>query len=68
MTEKEKAQEIVCKFLNYVDRNSYTELSGIENAKECALFFVDEMLLQFTWRPKTGQSYWEEVKKEINNL
>lgn len=37
-------------------------------AKEMALIAVDELLEQFSWRPKNGQSYWEEVKQEIERI
>ena len=37
-------------------------------AKEMALIAVDEILNQFTWKPSTGMSFWEEVKKEIEKI
>lgn len=55
MTEQEKAQEIFDFYDNY----------GIplEQKRQCCIFVAEQMLLQFTWRPKTGQSYWEKVKE-----
>ena len=70
MTPQEKAQELVNRFAPYVD----TFHKGIlENAKQCALIAVDEVLNDDWFIPNREDSlarkkYWEEVKKEINNL
>ena len=61
---KEKAEELVMKF--YIQEIKYYE--NIVTAKQCALIAVDEILNQFTWKPSTGMSYWEEVKTEIEKL
>ena len=68
MTPKEKAQELVNRFAPCVD----TFHKGIlENAKQCALIAVDEILKSYDSKdliyPKEVK-YWEEVKQEINNL
>ena len=68
MTPKEKAEELVNRFAPYVD----TFHKGIlENAKQCALIAVDEILKSYDSKdliyPKEVK-YWQEVKKEINNL
>ena len=62
MTAKEKAKEIVIK-MQFQKRALM-----FEDAKQCALIAVDEILHQFRWRPSVGHSYWEEVKTEIEKL
>ena len=70
MTPKEKAEELVNRFAPYVD----TFHKGIlENAKQCALIAVDEVLNDDWFIPNledllARKEYWEEVKQEINNL
>ena len=66
MTPKEKAKELVDRFL----QRRYTD----EDSKECALICVDEVLknsLQLPVLLSTAVSeeiYWEEVKQEIEKL
>ena len=65
MTPKEKAIELYNKFLN---PSGDTYLYGMlehESAKECALIAVDEILKT---NPYKARNYWQEVKKEIENL
>jgi len=58
MTAKEKAMEIAMKF----DKKGETD-----NAKQCALICVDEILETYIdLDPKLN--YWQEVKKEISRL
>ena len=68
MTPKEKAIELVNKFkigdvvtekLQIVNINIYSKL--------CALIAVDEILQQILW-DKAAVKYWNEVKKEIENI
>ena len=62
MTPKEKAGELYFKYHNlWINGNSII-------AKQCALIAVDEIMNQFTWKPSTGMSFWNEVKQEINLL
>lgn len=70
MTPKEKAKELVSRFL-YIEGaddcgNSYPYV-----AEQCALICVDEILNARTVGD-TGvifdESYWKEVKQEINKL
>jgi hypothetical protein len=64
MTPKEKAQELVDKFIN-----SNNMIFLIEGAKECALIAVEEIetvLLQE--RVFESLDYWQEVKQEIEKL
>ena len=75
MTPKEKAIELYNKFLN---PSGDTYLYGMlehESAKECALIAVDEILklennngYYFDGTNVTSISFWQEVKKEIENL
>lgn len=71
MTPKEKAQELFYKMLkhSFSDEN----VSALHRAKQCALIAVDEVLND-DWYIATREDllarkeYWQEVKKEINNL
>jgi len=62
MTPKEKAEELVNELIHYSSTN---QKPSLENAKQCALIAVDEILeeciLERDW-------YWQEVKNEINKL
>ena len=66
---KEKAKELVDKFLN--EQNNTEEIS---EAKQCALICVDEILENITEEVMTykpfmmNTDYWQEVKQEINKL
>ena len=75
MTPKEKAQELISKFLIY--HLSYND--QLYCAKECALIVVDEILseirqgMRLDWihERDEGQDYivyWAKVKSEITNL
>ena len=78
-TPKEKAKELVNKFLKCKDlSNSYYILPIIEDAKQLALIAVDEIIKSnpcyedsdrggnFQWNDNTY--YWKEVKQEIELL
>jgi hypothetical protein len=78
MTPKEKAIEIVNKYIDLSDECDCLEYSCIcfkmyeYKAKQCAIIAVDEILLirkeiwdDFHWE---YFKYWQEVKKEINEL
>ena len=78
MTPKEKAKEIVNKFYYYVE--SISESQQQENAKQCALIAVDEIIKEVpteildTYKGETqfiindNYKYWLKVKEEINKL
>jgi hypothetical protein len=77
MAPKEKANELVDKFyqrfplkMNVITTRGDLswEYDNWDEAKQCALIAVDEILGQFRWRPSDGLSYWTEVKQEIENL
>ena len=65
MTPKEKAKELVYKYYNLID----LELNYLES-KQCALISVDEVLFALSFHSDTelGETYWNEVKKEIDAL
>jgi hypothetical protein len=82
MTPKEKAKNLVDKFSEYAHtdfvyiRGGYQAESQLQNAKQCALIAVDEILnydikakceSQFIIEQKI-ESYWQEVKQEIEKL
>ena len=65
MTEVEKAQELYFKYYMKVADGSFPE----NNAKQCALIAVDEILkaLESDWSfMEIRQEYWQEVKQELN--
>ena len=70
MTPKEKANELVVKFMRYVPADESMELPY---AKQCALIAVDEisqvvkMCIPYL-NKETYISYWDEVKTEIEEL
>ena len=75
MTPKEKAQELVDKFMT-IDSDSEI-FDGFKMkqfyAQRCALITVDEVLNDDWFIPNLEDSlarkeYWEEVKQEINKL
>ena len=74
MTAVEKAKELYFKYYQQVADGSFPEY----NAKQCALIAVDEIIEQhegsvdFLWSEigylMAPPVFWEEVKKEINNI
>jgi hypothetical protein len=70
MTPKEKANELLQKFLPEVrgaDRYNYnTEDMNVYIAKKCALISIEEMLEESL--SDEGFSFWHKVKKEIEKL
>ena len=69
MTPKEKATELVNKFIEFT--RVFDDCSGwvddIISAKQCALIAVDELIADE--HLEAGDSpYWIEVKKEIEAL
>jgi glutathione synthase/RimK-type ligase-like ATP-grasp enzyme len=82
MTAKEKAKELVEKYLNMNDGLIQEFIPiPIEGAKQCALIAVDEIiaissLTKIVYTESTNNSiseytehyYWQQVKEEINKL
>ena len=74
MTPKEKAKELVDKFL-YANKGHFYQdspLEDLEAAKECALVAVDEIIDAIFWHefevPNKEVKFWFEVKKEIEKI
>ena len=64
MTSKLKAEELVNRFI--YRRTDYVE---IDDAKQCALIAVDEILDNNLWfKDEVNNNYWQEVKQEIEKL
>jgi hypothetical protein len=80
MTPKEKAEELVNKFkphshfwVHDLGRQKDYEIEQLENAKQCALIAVDEILKSKPCKfdgyyYELNLKYWNEVKKEIELL
>ena len=75
MTPKEKADELINKFIPHT--KVFHEVLGwedyIDSAKQCALVAVDELikihyLLTTTHDTSPSINYWQEVKQEIEKL
>ena len=68
MTPKEKAEELVLKYLRLQEKDSYNWFNK-SLAKQCALIAVDEMIYETQFEvPNIRQRYWQEVKQEIEKL
>jgi hypothetical protein len=63
MTPKEKAEELIIKYLTESSKNNYNMSYTI--AKQCALIAVDEILKCCIG---SHEYYWQEVKQEIEKL
>ena len=71
MTPKEKAKELIKKFAMYLRANLMHDEDADEDAKECALIAVYEIIdaLDFNqWQNAKQIDYWQEVKQEIEKL
>ena len=69
MTPKEKAEELVLRYLR-IDNNT-KEWFNTHIAKQCALIAVDEIIsIKLLWYQKDTKEldYWQEVKQEIELL
>ena len=70
MTPKEEAKNLVDKFMQLVD--AYSSQGQVDNAKECALIAVDEMIKQcWDYRDldlQKSYDYGQQVKQEIQKL
>jgi RecG-like helicase len=78
MTPKEKAKELITKYNNSYDKanETYTVYQSIEESHRCALIAVDEIInvvngvykLLHIELLNENDSYWHEVKKEIEKI
>jgi len=66
MTAKEKAIELVEKFSPFVDCDVKFKDSELENARQCALIAVNEILGYMG--ADRGTEFWQQVKSEIKKL
>jgi len=73
MTPKEKAEELVDKFIYIKDLRDYGGMYT-SLAKQCALMAVDEIICSnpysnpFNTNVYSTMSYWNKVKQEIESL
>jgi hypothetical protein len=73
MTEKEKAKELIQKYIDIMPMlRTQTGRAIMDHAKECALITVDE-IKKIGWNLPhydnvTGLEYWQNVKSEIELL
>jgi len=70
MTPKEKAQELYFKFYSKIPSIQDEGQMQDEACKQCALIAVDEILnaTNSIYVFNSLNEYWQEVKKEINEL
>jgi hypothetical protein len=70
LTPEQKAKELVDKF-KYNTR-AFNETNGWEdtcyNAKQCALIAIDQILNAGKDLDEFAESYWQQVKTEIEKL
>jgi hypothetical protein len=71
MTPQDKAKKLFQLFgtaiAERVDEDGF--VCNTEQAKQCALIMIEEMLCNSTFLLSNGESYfWHQVKKEIENL
>ena len=71
MTPKEKAKALIDRFLKIeiwideTDNSTYSHKINLEEAKQCALICIDEMLRYTDW---SNIKFLQEVKQEIERL
>jgi 2-hydroxy-3-keto-5-methylthiopentenyl-1-phosphate phosphatase len=70
MEAKEKAKELVHRFQETMFFHVTDERIDIEEAKQCALIAVDEIInsIQEIFETFEERQYWQQVKKEIEKL
>jgi len=68
MTPQEKAQELFGKYAMYLRANLMYDEEANEDAKQCALIAVDEIIKAGQDVDEFADSYWQEVKQEIEKL
>jgi hypothetical protein len=69
MTPHSKAVDLFNDYYSYLKANLMYDEEAREDAKQCALIAVDE-ILKITWVDKflITEDYWQEVKQEIEKL
>lgn len=70
MTPREKAKELVSKYVNFTKQS--TGANGtIYNSKQCTLITIDEIMQELdkdSGNYDIALDYWKEVKQEIEKL
>lgn len=67
MSPKEKAKELVLKYAMYIRSGYMFDEDADEDANQCALIAVDE-LIKLSSCFEVTDNYYEKVKKEIEKL
>jgi hypothetical protein len=71
MTPKDKATELVHKYVNLTDGWVYG-FKDWQHKKQCATIAVNEIIEAIDWHeyetPNKELNYWLDVRKEIQNL
>ena len=65
MTSKEKAVNLFNDYYSYLKANLMYDEEAMQDAKQCALIAVDEILKHCY---EVMKPFWEEVKQEIEKL
>jgi len=65
MKSKEKAWKLFNKYYSYLKANLMYDEEAREDAKECAIMAVDEILKHCY---EVMKPFWKEVKQEIEKL
>ena len=72
MIPKKKAEELFNKYCIYLRAGLLYDDEAREDAKECALIAVDEIMKAVGWKKMKlwvdRDNYWEEVKQEIEKI
>jgi len=71
MTPKEKAEELVLKYLKMKRHKMFNGWWHKMISKQCALIAVDEVieaLDEHHWQNRLIINYWQEVKHELEKL
>ena len=68
MTPAETAKELVDKYWIHLRAGLLYDEEAKEDAKQCALIAVDEILNLCWGGNKVGMKHWNEVKQEIEKL
>ena len=67
MTPQEKAEDLFKQYYSYLKANLMYDEEAREDAKQCALIAVDEIINNLPLISEI-QEYWQEVKQEIELL
>jgi hypothetical protein len=71
MTPKEKAEELLLRYLKVKTHKMFNGWWHKITAKQCALISVDEVieaLHEHHWQNRLIIDYWQEVKNELEKL